>query len=247
MAGRVVGINTAIMSSGQGIGFAVPINLARGIIDQLRESGEVTRGWLGVAIQDLTPEMAEYYGIEVRSGVLVTDVFAGDPAAQGGILPRDVITSVNDLPVASTRELTRLIADIPVGDTARIDVVRNGVKQSLAVTIAKRDDTALAARTTDGGEMTDALGIRVNELNEEIAEQLNMAPGDGVIITGVKEGSSAASAGFRAGDIVKEINHDTIATVKDYHDRVARAPAGEAIFFFIRRAGEGFIVLKVAK
>ena len=147
--GKVVGINTAIISNAQGIGFAVPINLAKGIIDQLKQSGEVTRGWLGVAIQDITPEMADYHGIQGKTGVIVTEVFDGDPAALGGIRARDIILSVNGIPVATTRDLTRTIAGIQVGNTAHIEAVRDRETRAFDVTIAKRDETALAARSAE--------------------------------------------------------------------------------------------------
>ena len=247
LKGRVVGINTAIISSAQGIGFAVPINLAKGIIAQLRETGEVTRGWLGVAIQDITPEMADYYGVEKKVGVLVTEVFEGDPAALGGIRPRDVIISINGLPVETSRDLTRTIAGIQVGNTARIEAVRNRETHAFDVTIAKRDEAALAARSTDWDAKEDDLGIQVLDLTPDVAERLNIAPGDGVIITEVAADSKAEAAGFLAGDVVKEINHETIRTIRDYHDRVTRASAGEMLHFFIRRADQGFIVIKVSK
>jgi serine protease Do len=247
MEGKVVGINTAIISSAQGIGFAIPINLAKGIIVQLRESGEVTRGWLGVAIQDITPEMADYYDIEKKAGVLVTEVFEGDPAALGGIQPRDIIISVNGIPVETTLDLTRTIAGIQVGDTARIEAVRNRERRSFDVTIAKRDEAALTARSTRWDQKNDYLGIQVTDLTPEIAEHLNIPSGDGVIITEVAADSKAEEAGFRAGDVVKEINHETVRTVKDYHERVTGASAGEMLHFFIRRGGQGFVVIKVSK
>jgi serine protease Do len=108
MQGEVVGINTAIVASGQGIGFAIPINLAKGIIAQLKSEGEVTRGWLGVAIQDLSNEMAEYYGIERKKGAFVADVFKGDPADEAGIKPKDIIFEVNGQKIESSRQLTSM-------------------------------------------------------------------------------------------------------------------------------------------
>jgi len=126
MDGKVVGINTAIIASGQGIGFAIPINLARGIIDQLKDKGEVTRGWLGVGIQDLTPELADYYGLKADTGVLVTQVFEGDPADNAGIKVNDVILRVDDKPVSTGRELSSMIANTPVGHKTRIELIRDG-------------------------------------------------------------------------------------------------------------------------
>lgn len=247
LEGKVVGINTAIVSNAQGIGFAVPINLAKGIIKQLKQRGEVIRGWLGVAIQDISPEMADYHGIEGKSGVLVTEVFTGDPAALSGMRARDVITSVNGIPVTTTRDLTRIIADIHVGNTVRIEALRNRETKAFEVTIAKRDEGALAARSAAENRTMDDLGLQVTDLTPDIAVRLNMAAEGGVLVTEVAEESKAEKAGFQAGDVVKEINHDTIATARNYHDRIARAVPGERLQFFIRRSGQGFIVIKIIK
>ena len=140
MNGEVVGINTAIIASGQGIGFAIPINLAKGIITQLKDKGEVTRGWLGVGIQDLTPELADYYNLKDQKGVLVTQVFEGDPADNAGIKVNDVILSIDGKPVSTGRELSSTIANTPVGHRTKVDLIRNGKRQTLTVTLAKRDD-----------------------------------------------------------------------------------------------------------
>ncbi len=247
LSGNVVGINTAVMSSGNGIGFAVPINLARGVIEQLQETGEVIRGWLGVATQEITPEMAEYCSVSDRGGLFVTEVFDGGPAAAAGIRPRDVIISVDGAAVASPRELTRIVAGIPVGSTARIDTVRGHEKHVFDVTIARRDDAALAVRVGGWREKADALGIQIAELTEDVAQQLNIPLENGVIVTSVAKGSSAAAAGVQAGDVVREIDHEVITSAADYHRRIADSSNGEALHFFIRRAGQGFIVIKVAR
>ena len=148
MKGEVVGINTAIIAAGHGIGFAIPINLAEKIIAQLKSEGEVTRGWLGVAIQDLTGEMAEYYGLKDRKGVLVADVFKGDPADEAGIQSKDIILEVNDQKIETSRQLTAMIADLKVGETAKVEVFRNGKIKTFHIKLAKRDDQRLSSRST---------------------------------------------------------------------------------------------------
>ena len=125
MEGKVVGINTAIIAGGSGIGFAIPINLAKNIVDQLKTSGEVIRGWLGVGIQDISKQVAEYYGIKSEKGVLVTEVFPDDPADKAGIEPQDIILSINGIEVGTSREITSMIADLGVGETVKIQVLRN--------------------------------------------------------------------------------------------------------------------------
>jgi serine protease Do len=247
--GEVVGINTAIMASGQGIGFAVPINLAANVIDQLRESGEVTRGWLGVAIQDLSPELAEYYGVDRKEGVLITQTFPGDPADEAGLQPRDIIVRVDGAPVEKTHDLTRLIADIPVGDTARIDYLRGGEPKTAEVTIARRDEERIAngmrPEEESGGEET--LGLEVTELTEERAREFELPAGEGVLVTEVQPDSPAGRAGVVTGDLIKEVNHQAVSTVADFRSAVEAVPDDEPVQLFIRRANRGFLVVKIER
>ncbi len=247
MEGEVVGINTAIIASGQGIGFAVPVNMAKGIISQLKSHGEVTRGWLGVAIQDLTPEIAEYYGLEPGKGVLVTEVFEDDPADRAGIRAKDVITSVNGRPVDSSRELTRMIAAIEVGDQTRIDVIRDDRKRRFEVRIAKRDEEKILARTPRKEDGREELGIRVSNLTPEIVRRFNIDETDGVMITEVSKGSKAEEAGLMSGDIIKEINRRKVENVADFNEVVTAAAEGETLNLFIRRINVGFMVVKLTK
>jgi len=246
MKGEVVGINTAIIASGQGIGFAIPINLARGIIEQLKDSGEVTRGWLGVAIQDLSGELADYYGLKDRKGVLVTEVFPGDPADQAGIKPQDVILEVDEKSVETTRDLTGLVAGLKVGGTYNIVVFRNEKEKSFRVHIAKRDDDKIASRRTPK-ESEDELGIRVENITPEMKRQFNISEAVGVIVSGVKPGGKGAQAGIMVGDIIKEVNHTSIKSVNDYRDTVNQVEAGGAVQMFIKRVNAGFLVIKLTK
>lgn len=246
MNGEVVGINTAIIASGQGIGFAIPVNLAKGIIDQLKDRGEVTRGWLGVGIQDISDEVAEYYGIEEKTGVLVTEVFPGDPADMAGIKTRDIILSINGKKVSTARELTGVIADTVVGDTIKIKVLRNDETKTFKVKIAKREDTKIANRRTPK-EHKDEIGIRVTELTPEIARRFNIKETGGVIVTRVEPGSKAAEAGLRVHDIIKEVNHQNITTVNDLNKAIRKTKDGETINLFIWRMNSGFFVVKITK
>lgn len=136
--GRVIGINTAIVAGGTGIGFAIPVNLARGVLVQLRSKGEVTRGWIGVVIQNLQPETAEYYGVDLKNGVLVAEVVSGDPAHRAGIRAGDIITAINGRSVDSSRYLVRLIAEQPIGETIDVRVLRNGEVKRFNVSVVKR-------------------------------------------------------------------------------------------------------------
>ncbi|MCP4372906.1 MAG: trypsin-like serine protease, partial [Deltaproteobacteria bacterium] len=163
MKGEVVGINTAIIASGQGIGFAIPINMADGIIAQLKTSGEVTRGWLGVSIQDLTPELAEYYKVKDKKGVLVIHAIEGYPAEKGGIKDNDIIIGVDRKTVSTARELSNIIASIAVNKRTAITLIRNGKKKTLYIKIAKQPDEESLARKGKELDAENELGLKVSE------------------------------------------------------------------------------------
>jgi serine protease Do len=246
MAGEVVGINTAIIAGGSGIGFAIPINLAKGIIDQLKQHGEVVRGWLGVQIQDLTKEMSEYHGTKDKKGALVLEVIEGNPAAKAGIKAKDIITEVNGKPIESVRDLTRIIADIPVGDTAVVTVIRNGKEEKIKVSVAKREAKETASKTNRGKPDED-LGIQVTEITPEMAQRYQLPEKSGVIVTNLAPDGKAAEAGLMAGDVIKEINHQEINSLSDFRKALAAADSGKELSIFIRRPQVGFLVIKITR
>jgi serine protease Do len=246
MKGEVIGINTAIVAGGQGIGFAIPVNLAKNVIVQLKSTGEVTRGWLGVGIQDISEEVAEYYGIKEKKGVLVTEVFPGDPADLAGIKPKDIILSVNGKAVDSARQLTGMIADISVGNTIQIKINRNGKTRTTDVKIAKREDTKISGRSTQEREQAQ-LGIQASEITPETARRFKLKDTAGIIVVGVHPESKAAEAGLQMHDIIREINHKNITSVSDFNKTINDIPEGETINLFIRRMNRGFLVIKTTK
>ncbi len=247
LKGEVVGINTAIIAGGQGIGFAIPTNLAKGIIDQLKNEGEVTRGWLGVGIQNLTQEMADYYNLGNQKGVLVSQVYDGDPADKGGVKPQDIIIAVNDESISDTRELSRIIADTIIGKEISIDVLRNGHKKRLYVVIVKRDDTRLGELSPGSSKKDSALGMNVEDLNDHLANrfQLNTIE-KGVIVVNVKNAGKAEEAGIQPGDIIVEINRTPVETVNDYNSILQSVKEGDPLKIFIKRRS-GFHVIKMTK
>lgn len=246
MKGEVVGINTAIIASGQGIGFAIPINLADGIIAQLKTSGEVTRGWLGVGIQDLTPELAEYYKVKDKKGVLITHVFKGDPADKGGIKVKDIIIKIDGKPVPTARGLSSTIAGIAVGKKIAILLIRDGKEKTVYLKVAKRqDDESLVKKET---ESSDELGLMASELTPETARQLGYDENEkGVIITKVKPGGKGELAGIRQGDLIKEVNRSLVLTLNDYQKKMQKIKKEETIHLLIKRSRIGFIVIKITK
>jgi serine protease Do len=244
MNGDVVGINTAIIASGQGIGFAIPINLAKGIIHQLKRHGEVVRGWLGVQIQDLTDGLRDYLNAKDQKGALVLGVMKGDPADKAGIRAKDIITEVNGKPIESVRDLTRIIADIPVGNIAVIKALRDGKPETFKVKISKRTDQKASLDQSTEAPNED-LGIRVTEITPEMAQRYNLPEKQGVIVTDVSPDSKADDAGLQAGDVILEINRHSIKTQEDFEEAIAKADKG--IDLYIRRQRTGFMVIKIEK
>ena len=244
MEGKVVGINTAIIAGGQGIGFAIPVNLAKGIIEQLKNAGEVTRGWLGVAIQDLTEELREYYNLADRKGVLVTETFPGDPAEKSGIEPGDIILKVNGKEVGNSRELSRMIAEAPVGEEVQILVLRGKDTKTFHVALSKRKDTE-TAMSGEGPAEQHAFGIAVSDLTAETARQFNLKDAEGVIVVGVEPDSKAEKAGVQRGDIIREINHRPVEDVEAYQREIKRIDPGETVYLYILRPGRGYVALKL--
>ncbi len=249
LAGEVVGINTAIVAHGQGIGFAIPIKLARSILNQLEEAGEVTRGWLGVQIQDVTEEMSEYYDLPDNEGAIVAKVFEGDPADKAGIMPMDVIREVNGQKIEDMRDLTGIIANIPVGEQARVTVWRDGKLKTLSVEIAKRDDETLVSAAPGGepdGQAAGMLGLMLIDITQELAQRFNLNTTDGVIVENVEPGSKAAEAGVVRGDIIRQINRQPVTSVADFREKLGDIEEGGQVSLLI--IGEaGFKVVKITK
>jgi serine protease Do len=245
LAGEVVGINTAIVARGQGIGFAIPIDMARNIVAQLKENGSVTRGWLGVGIQNLTPELAEYYGVGKEEGVLVTQVFEGDPAEKAGIQARDVIVALNGEKITSIRELTAKVASLPVGEELDVMVLRGGKEKTFTAKIAKRQDDVTAMARNDS-ESNKGLGLQVVEPSPETARRFGHGEGEkGVLVMAVEPGSKAEKAGILMGDLIKEINKKPVESVDELRDEVGRADSNGEVNLLVKRPNTGFVVIKI--
>ncbi len=238
LKGEVVGINTAILARGQGIGFAIPIHLAESVVAQLKEKGEVTRGWLGVQIRDLDDSLASYYQLKAFSGVYVENVVPGDPADKAGIRSGDIITSVDGQPVTSGRELASLVARIPVGKKTHIALMRDGNKKNISVKVAKQSNEKLkiASKRTS----KDDLGLRVTEMSSEKAQQFGLdAEEHGVLVIEVAPDSRADKAGVQPGDIIKGINMQKIDGLKDYEKLIAAADKDKPINLLVRSRNQG--------
>ncbi len=247
MQGQVVGINTMIIAGGSGIGFAIPIDLAKDIIAQLKTSGEVTRGWLGVTIQDLKGDLAEYYGLKGKSGVLVAGVVPGDPADQAGIKPKDIITEVDGKKVTTSHDLTALAAKLGVGDTVRVTVLREGRQKNLDVKVGKRPMTmASVSDKQQQKEKEGEYGFQVTELTPEIARRFNIKETAGVIVVGVEPNSKAQTAGIQQGDLIIEINRKNVASLKDFNNLIDQHKKDNGISLLVKRMNGGLVVIRLA-
>jgi serine protease Do len=246
MQGEVVGINTMIIAGGQGIGFAIPVDQAKGIVAQLRSEGEVTRGWLGVTIQDLKGDLAEYYGLDGKSGVMVVEVVPGDPADKGGVKPKDIIMTVNGKQIATSRDLTNLAAGLAVGDTAEVTILRNGTPKTLQVKIGRRPLTMAAASQDRHQQKEGEYGFEVTELTPEVARRFNVKETAGVIVVGVAPNSKADAAGVKRGDIIIEVNRENVESVKDFKNLIHQHQNGDGISLLIQRMNAGLMVIRLA-
>jgi serine protease Do len=246
MRGEIVGINTMIIAGGNGIGFAIPIDQAKDIIAQLKTGGEVTRGWLGVTIQDLKGNLAEYYGVQDKSGVLVASVVPGDPADRAGIQPNDIITEVDGKKVTTSRDLTNLAAKLGVGDTARITVLRDGRQKDVKVKVGKRPLTMAAASDHQGQEKEGEYGFQVTELTPQVAQRYNIKETTGVIVIDVEPNSKAQEAGIQQGDLIIEVNRKNVASVKDFKNLIDQHKKGEGINLLVKRMNGGLMVIHLA-
>ena len=246
MKGEVVGINTMIIAGGQGIGFAIPIDLAKGIVTQLKTNGEVTRGWLGITIQDLKGELAEYYGLKGKTGALVASVVPGDPADQAGIKPKDIIINVNGQAVNSSRDLTSLTANLSVGDEVQVIILRNGKSKTLEVQIGKRPLTMASVSENRQKEKEGEYGFRVTDLTPEMARRFKIEETSGVMVVGVAPKSKADAAGIQQGDLIIEINHQNVASVKDFKNLIDQYKKADGINLLVKRMNAGLMVINLA-
>ena len=243
LRGEVVGINTAIIQGGQGIGFATPIQLAKSVLEQLKDKGKVTRGWLGVYIQRLTPEAAENLGISGRRGALVSDVTSGGPAEKAGIRSGDVIVAFNGKEIKDEHELPQTVAATKPGIKVDMRLLREGKEITLPVTIAEMQGEP--GKPAGGGhDLSKDFGLTVQNITPEIAQRLGIENTKGVVVTGVAEGSAAEDAGFEEGDIVRQINRLPVSNIAEFTKLAAKLKADKTTLFLVER-GEARILLTV--
>jgi serine protease Do/serine protease DegQ len=226
--GEVIGINTAIVAAGQGIGFAIPIAMAKPVFTQILQKGSVSRGYMGVTIQPVTEELAKSFGLKQARGALVNDVLKGGPAEKSGIRQGDVIISFNGSEVKDSSHLQRLVAEHGIGKTARVIVFRNGKSVELGMTLASADSAPRKQRETSGGGepagRADLLGLVVDDTEQ-----------GGVVVVNVGRGSAAADAGIRRGDVIVSVNRKKVLNSEEYQRSIRQAGHGSSLTILIRR------------
>jgi serine protease Do len=244
--GELVGINTAIFSQSggnMGIGFAVPSNLSRAIMDQLVRTGKVVRGWLGVAIQDLTPELATQFGIADTKGVLVSDVMDESPAKKAGFERADVIVEYDGKPMDSPTHLRNAVAQTPIGKKVSVKLIRDKKPKTLEVAIAEQPKSIGQPSQEESRESAVPTGVLsdldVRELNEELATRYGLkATERGVVVVRIKPGSTAEEMGMREGDIILEVNRKAVNSLKSYERAASGLAKDQAVLLLLKRKGQ---------
>jgi serine protease Do len=243
LRGEVVGINTAIFSQSGGnigIGFAIPSNAIKELLPQLRDKGKVVRGFIGASVQKLSPEIAESLGINPVRGALVADLVKGGPAERAGVKTGDVIVEFDRRPIKDSVDLPQQVARVAPGSAVQVKVIRDGKETTLPITVGEMKETEVAAAAQEG-----ELGLTVQPLTPQLAENLGLERADGLVISAVKPGSAAEEAGLRSGDVVVEVNRRTVKNLADYNREISRNEKGKSVLFLVRRGQSSlFLALK---
>lgn len=241
MNGYVIGINTAIFATGQGLGFAIPVNMAKKLIPQLVEHGRVLdRGWLGVMIQGITRELAKSFGLpEDQAGALVGDVVPDSPAAKAGLKRGDVIVAFDGKAVTKSTDLPGIVATTQPDRKVAIDIIREGKKQGLEVVLGNKSTAGKVAgrEETPSSGGADKLGLVVKAITASEAHELGVPPDKGILVDRIEPGSISEGAGVRSGDVIYEINGKEVGSVKEYGDAVQNLKEGSIVRLLIRRQG----------
>jgi len=243
--GELVGINTAIITHGsggsQGIGFAVPVNLARNVMNQILKNGKVTRAYLGILPQDVTPTMAKAFGEKEAKGVVVGDVTASSPAQDAGVQRGDIIQELNGKPVADSNQLRMTISMMQPGTTVKLKMIRSGSSRELSVKLAEMPTENAKVKAGEEGVEKALDGVEVTNLNPQIAEQLNLPPSTtGVVVTDLDPSSKMADSGLRKGDVIQEVNHQSVKNVSDFHSAIRKS--GSNPLLLVNRDGRTLFI-----
>ncbi len=248
LRGHLIGINTAILSRGgggnEGVGFAIPINMARAIMEQIVAHGKVVRGYLGVTIQNVDPDMAKAFGLSQGGGALIADVSPGGPAAQAGLQRGDIVQQLDGKSINGPNDLSLRIAELAPGSVAHLQVYRNGHSQQINVKLGTYPENGQPAMGGFGGGAA-LQGVQVQNLTPSLARQLGMPSGSsGVVVTGLDPSSAAANAGVQRGDVIEQVDRKPVHTVQEYQQAVA-GKANKPVLLLLSRGGAtSFVVIQ---
>lgn len=243
LKGEVVGINTAIVQGGQGIGFAIPINIAGNVLTQLKDKGKVIRGWLGIYMQSVTEDMAKSLNLKSSDGVIVTEVIKGSPAEKAGLKEGDVLIEFDGKRVENVHQLPAVVAATTPGTEVVVKVIRDGKEKSVKVTLGEMpEEERMASQRTDS---IGNLGLAVQDITDEIAKHMEIEDSRGVIVTGVESGSPADNADIRERDIIRQVNRKQIKDLAEFREALKSASGEESVLFLIERGERRmFVVVK---
>jgi len=236
--GDVIGINAMIIQPGQGIGFAIPINLAKTIMVELIKSGKVIRPWVGIGLQDITSDLMKFFNLKEKAGALISQVYAGSPAETVGLKVGDVVIEVDRVKVTNSQDVVREVLKKKVGQQVGFVVLREGKRTEISVTTAQMPE-----KTGEPGPAQPArewFGLRVSNVTPDLAKQLGLKKTEGVVIVGVEPSSIAQRSGLRAGDVISEVNRQKVSSENDYRSVMEKSKPDQGVLFLIDRAGSTF-------
>jgi serine protease Do len=239
LRGEVIGINSAITPTGQGIGFAIPANTAKLIISQIREKGKVTRGWIGVSVQAITPEIAQSLGLKETSGALIGDVLSGGPADAAGLQQGDVIIAFDGKPIRKMSDLPRIVAETPIGETVAVTIIRNNDEMSLQIKIAEQSEENLALQEKQKDGM---LGLVVDNITARWRSHFRITETEGVVVVNVTPGSPAGNSGIAPGDVIREVNRTPVGGLAEFNELIKKTEKDEPVLLLVRRAARTFYI-----
>jgi len=239
--GEVIGINAMIIQPGQGIGFAIPINLAKAIMLQLIDRGKVVRPWVGIGLQDLSPELMKSFNVTEKEGAVVSQVFEGSPAEKAGFKVGDIIVTLDGVKIKNSQDVVREVLKKQVGQRVRFGVLREGKEIDVSATTVEMPAEKKDARAASS-EKKEWFGLHVTTVTPDIVRELGLSRTEGVVVQEVDPGSPGANAGLRKGDVIVEVNRQKIKDEDEYQQAMEKVKPGQGALFLVNRGGSTFFV-----
>ncbi len=239
LKGEVIGINSAIVPGGQGLGFAIPSSLAKTITTQLKEKGKVVRGWIGVSIQTVTPELAKSFGMKEAKGALVGDVIKGGPAEKAGIKSGDIIIAFDGKNVKNSSDLPRIVAETAVGKSVTLTVIRENKEKQVTITVEEMTEEKIAQQSS---APIQSYGMKVGNVTPQLQQQFGISEKSGVVVVDIEQGSLASESGILPGDVIKEVNRKSVKNLVDFNEAVRGIHKGAPVLMLLKRGKQTFFV-----